>query len=189
LFLLLTFVACSGAHEGKSLDRGSGFVPPKAAPLIKLVRSEAGLCPYRCPKYSVEVDVEGGVVYEGVLNVKTIGLAPGHMSPEALQQLRALMAKAQQTRFPTDRCACGCMDDVPTVELTTWEKGAARTVGYHEGCDRAPHAVRVLETGVDDLVGIDQWIGTIQQRRLCFQEHRDCTGFGTPAPPKPDGGR
>jgi hypothetical protein len=76
--------------------------------------------------------------------------------------------------------------------LTTWEKNAPKAVAYAEGCDLAPHAVRVLETAVDDLAGIDQWIGTIQQRRLCFKEQRDCTGFGTPAPPAPetpDGGR
>jgi hypothetical protein len=184
---MLVFVACSGAHEGKAMDRGPGFVPPKVTPpLIRLARAGTGACPGRCPTYLVEVDVDGGVSYAGVVNVKTIGPATGHLSPEALQQLHTLMAKARQAKFPTERCACGCMKDAATVTLTTWVKDTSRTVAYEEGCENAPHAVRVLEEGVDELVGIERWIGTIQQRRLCFEEQRDCTAFGTPVP---DAGR
>jgi hypothetical protein len=47
----------------------------------------------------------------------------------------------------------------------------------------------VLEGSLDELVGVEKWIGTIQQCRLCFEEQRDCTEFGTPEPPHPDGGR
>jgi hypothetical protein len=183
---MLALAACSGAQGGKALDRGPGLVPPKP-PLIRLERGTTGACPARCPQYSVGIDVDGGVTYEGVVNVKTIGPATGQLSQEAMQQLRTLMAKARQAGFPPDRCACGCMEDVASVKLTTWEKKAPRTVAYHDGCDRVPHAVRVLEVAVDDLVGIEHWIGTIQQRRLCFQEQRDCTGFGTPKPVSPLG--
>jgi hypothetical protein len=99
------------------------------------------------------------------------------------------MAKASHSKLPTDRCACGCLKDAPTVNLTTWDKGTPKTVAYDEGCERAPHAVRVLEDAVDDLVGIERWIGTIQQRRLCFEEQRDCSEFGTPERAEPDAGR
>jgi hypothetical protein len=183
---MLAFAACSGAQ-----DRAAALVSPQVVtpPLIRLERGTIGLCPAKCPQYSVAVDVQGGVTYAGVVNVKTIGAANGQLSPEALTQLRTLMAKAHQAGFPNDRCACGCVEDLASVKLTTWDKDKAKTVAYEDGCDRAPHAVRVLETAVDDLVGIDQWIGTIQQRRLCFQEQRDCTGFGKPKPPEPDAGR
>jgi hypothetical protein len=187
---MLASVACSGAQEGKGLDRGAGFVAPKVTPpLIRLARTGTGACPGLCPKYSVEVDVDGGVKYAGVVNVKTIGAASGSLSPEAVQQLRILMAKASHAKFPTDRCACGCVNDAPIVNLTTWDKGVPKTIAYDAGCERAPRAVRVLEDAVDDLVGTDRWIGTIQQRRLCFEEQRDCSDFGTPAPAKPDAGR
>jgi hypothetical protein len=181
--------ACSGAQEGKTVDRGPAIVPPAVKPLIRLERAGTGACPGQCPQYSVEVDVEGGVSYPGVRNVKTIGPAAGRLSQEAVQQLRTVMAKARQAKFPTDRCACGCLKDAALVTLTTWEKGAPRAVSYDEGCERAPHAVRVLEGSVDELVGIERWIGTIQQRRLCFEEERDCAEFGTPEPLVPDGGR
>jgi hypothetical protein len=187
--LAVALVACTAAKEGKPFDRGAGFVPPKPAPLIRLERAGTGACPGKCPAYSVEVDVDGGVAYVGVVNVKTIGPATGHVGPESLQQLRGLMAKARQTKFPADRCACGCVANAPTVKLTTWDKAAPKTVAYDEGCERTPHAIRVLEAGVDDLVAIEQWIGTIQQRRLCFEEQRDCSGFGKPEPPEPDAGR
>jgi hypothetical protein len=190
--LLLALVACSGAHEGKAMDRGPGFVPPKPPPpLVRLARAGTGACPGRCPNYSLEIDVDGNVAYAGVLNVKTIGPATGFMSLEALRQLRTVMAKVRQVKLPNERCACGCNKDAPTVALTVWEKHVPRTVAYEEGCESVPHPIRVLEGSVDELVGVDRWIGTIQQRRLCFEEQRDCAGFGTPEPiePEPDGGR
>lgn len=190
LLLMFALVACSAAKEGQPFDRGAGFVPPKPPPpLIRLERAGTGVCPGKCPTYSVEVDVHGGVAYSGVVNVKTIGPATGQLGPNGVQQLRTLMAKARQAKLPADRCACGCIENTPTVKLTTWYEGAPKTFAYDEGCERTPHAVRVLEAAVDDLVGVEQWIGSIQQRRLCFEEQRDCTGFGTPKPPEPDAGR
>jgi hypothetical protein len=190
LLLVLASGACSGAQSGKAMDRGPGFVPPKPpAPLIRLARAGTGACPGRCPTYSVEVDVDGGVAYEGLVNVKRIGRASGQLSAEAVKQLRTLVAKAQKAKFPTERCACGCVKDVPTVSLTTWDKGAATTVAYDEGCERAPRAVRVLEEGVDEQVGVERWTGTIQERRMCFEEQRDCAEFDPARPVEPDAGR
>jgi hypothetical protein len=182
--------ACSAAKEGQPFDRGAGFVPPKPPPpLLRLERAGTGTCPGKCPTYTVEVSVEGDVAYTGVVNVKTIGPAAGHLSQAAMQQLRTLSAKARPAKMPTERCACGCVENTPTVKLTTWQKSAPKTIAYEEGCERTPHPIRVLEAAVDDLVGVEQWIGTIQQRRLCFEEQRDCSGFGTPKPPEPDAGR
>jgi hypothetical protein len=188
--LLLASLACRSAVEAPPIDRGAGFVPPKPpAPLIRLERGSTGACPGRCPTYSIDVDVDGDVTYTGIVHVKTIGQRTDRLSREALQQLRTVMAKARQAKLPTERCACGCAKDAATVTMTLWEKRAPRTVAYEEGCERAPHPLRVLEGSVDELVGVERWIGTIQQRRLCFEEQRDCAEFGTPAPIGPDAGR
>jgi hypothetical protein len=184
----VAFLACSGAQQGSTSDRGPGFVPQKSAPLIRLARSGTKACSVSCPSYSVEVDVEGGVTYAGVVNVKTIGPATGHLSPEAVLRLRTLMAKARQARISSDPCVCGCLKGAPQVSLTMRD-GVPKTFEYEEGCEHTPHPIRVLESAVDELVGVEVWIGTIQQRRLCFEEQRDCSGFGTPEEPRPDGGR
>jgi len=190
LLLLIASLACSGAHEVVTIDRGPGFVPPKPPPsLIRLARAGTEACAGRCPTYSVDIDVDGGVTYTGVVHVKTIGQRTDHLSVEALQQLRTVMAKARPAKLPAERCACGCVKDAPIVTMTLWEKRTPRTVAYEEGCERVPHPLLVLEGAVDELVGTDRWIGTIQQRRLCFEERRDCTEFGTPEPPRPDAGR
>ncbi|HEY2731300.1 MAG TPA: DUF6438 domain-containing protein [Polyangia bacterium] len=172
----LAAVACGGANGSHAFDRGAGFVPPKPPrPLIRLAR--AGACPKWCPTYSVDVDVDGGVTYSGGSNVMTIGPATGRLSPEALGQLRAVMSKASQAKMPSQKCACGCATNTPYVYLTTWDKDPPRTVMYEEGCESAPHAIRVLEDAVDDLAGVERWIGTVQQRRLCFEEQRDCSAL------------
>jgi hypothetical protein len=190
LLVLLASITGSGGHEAKAVDRGPGFVPPTPPPsLIRLERAATGTCPGPCPIYSVDVNVDGAVTYTGVRNVKTIGQRTDQLSPEALRQLRTVMAKVRPVKLPTERCACGCVENTPTVMLTVWEKRAPRTIAYEEGCERVPHAFRVLEGSLDELVGVEKWIGTIQQRRLCFEEQRDCSGFGTPEPARPDGGR
>jgi|SRR5882672_3222474 len=183
LLLTLALVACGSAHGDKTFDRGTGFVPPRAKPpLVRLAR--AGACPRWCPTYSVDVDVDGGVTYTGGSNVMTVGPAAGHLTPDELRQLRAVMGKASQAKMPTQQCACGCVTNTPVVYLTTWDKIIPRTVMYDEGCEQAPHAIRVLEDAVDDLVGIERWIGTLQQRRLCFEEQRDCSALvGAPRQP------
>jgi Domain of unknown function (DUF6438) len=187
VLLLVASAACSGTHGITAIDRGPGFVPPPT--LIRLARAGTEACAGRCPTYSVEVDVDGDVTYAGVVNVKTIGQRTDHMSVEALQQLRTVMAKARPSKLPTERCACGCVKDAPIVTLTLWERRVPRTVAFEDGCERVPHPLRVLAGSLDELVGTDRWIGTIQQRRLCFEEQRDCTDFGTPEPARPDSGR
>jgi hypothetical protein len=172
LVLALAFLAC--AHGDKTFERGTGGVQATAQrPLIRLAR--AGACLGACPTYSVEVDIDGRVTYVGVANVMTVGGATGQLSSEALVQLRGAIGKASHAKVPTERCACGCVTDAPDVTLTTWEKDVPKTVTYDEGCERAPRAVRTLEAAVDEAVSVEHWIGTIQQRRLCFEEQRDCS--------------
>lgn len=140
--------------------------------------------------YSVEVYDDNVVAYSGVANVMTVGPATGALAPDALAKLRATMGRASYAKMPTGRCTCGCRNDTADVNLTTWKKDVPETITYDEGCERAPHDIRVLEDEVDHLVGVEQWIGTVQQRRLCFEEQRDCTGLvGVPAPSERPGDR
>jgi hypothetical protein len=140
--------------------------------------------------YSVEVYDDGAVAYSGVGNVMTVGPATGLLAPDALRKLRATIGRASYARMPTGRCACGCRSDTPDVGLTTWDKDVARIATYDEGCEGAPHDIRVLEDEVDHLVGIEQWIGTLRQRRLCFEEQRDCSGLvHVPVPSERPGDR
>jgi hypothetical protein len=54
----------------------------------------------------------------GIRNVKTIGKRIDQLSLAALRQRRTVMAKARQAKLPTERCACGCVDNMPTATLT-----------------------------------------------------------------------
>ena len=133
--------------------------------------------------YAVEIDIDGGVTYQGRDYVMTQGRATGELTDDRLRSLRGAVLRSRQVRMPQEECACGCVTDVTYVKLTTWDKGVARTVHYDEGCEQVPPAIQALEREIDRVVDIERWIGTREARETCFVQHRDCESLvGIPEP-------
>jgi hypothetical protein len=133
--------------------------------------------------YAVEIDIDGGVTYQGRDYVMTEGSATGELTDDRLRSLRGAVLRSRQVQMPQEQCACGYVTDVPYVELTTWDKGVPRTVHYDEGCELVPHAIQALEREIDRVVDIERWIGTREAREACFVQQRDCDALvGVPEP-------
>jgi hypothetical protein len=183
LLIALVFAGCAAAGDagpGCNFDRGGIVARIASHALARLERT--GYLGW-CPEYAVEIDVHGDVTYLGRDNVMTQGPATGLLSADHLQSLREAVRRSRDVEMPQEECACGCMTDVPYVELTTWDKEVPRAVSYDEGCEHAPAAIRALELEIDRVVGIERWIGTHAARRACFVEHRDCDSLvGIPEP-------
>lgn len=148
-----------------------------------LARLERTLCLGWCPVYAVEIDIDGQVAYKGRDFVMTQGAATGELSDDRLRSLRAAVLRFRQVQMPQEQCACGCVTDVPYVELTTWDKGVPRTVHYDEGCEQVPPAIQALEGEIDRVVDIERWIGTREAQEACFVQQRNCESLvGVPEP-------
>ena len=173
--LLALGLICAGCAGGRNQLPGcdfrrSGLVARMADhTLVRLRRSS---CYGWCPEYAVEVDISGGVHYVGGSNVMTHGPATWEMSAETLQSLRRAVLLAWRTEMPHAECACGCVTDVPCVELTTWEKEAPWTVYYDQGCEGLPPAIQALELEVDRAVAINRWMDCGSAQGLLRREAR-----------------
>jgi hypothetical protein len=133
--------------------------------------------------YAVEIDIDGVVTYQGRDYVMTQGSATGELTDDRLRSLRGAVLRSRQAQMPQEQCACGCVTDVPYVELTTWDKGVPRTVHYDEGCELVPPEIQALEREIDRVVDIERWIGTREARDACFVQQRDCDSLvGVPEP-------
>jgi len=183
LVIGLGLMGCAGARDG---GIACNFNRPGIAARLAshtLARLERTGCFGWCPEYVVEIDIDGDVTYFGRDNVMTQGPASERLSSGRLRSLRDAVLRSRQVEMPEEQCACGCVTDVPYVELTTWDKEVPRISYYDAGCEQAPPAIRVLENEIDRVVGIERWIGTRAAREVCFVEHRDCESLvGVPEP-------
>jgi hypothetical protein len=176
------FAGCAGRDQLPGCDFNRPGMVARMADHT-LVRMRRTPCYGWCPDYAVEIDVNGGVLYVGGDNVMTHGPANAQLSPEVLESLRAAVVRARRAKMPHAECACGCVADAPSVELTTWENEVPQIAYYDQGCEQLPLAIKALESEIDRAVAVERWIGTPEARRACFKEKRDCNSLvGIPEP-------
>ncbi len=165
---LLMTVACAAAgHRAK--DQVVGASPglsasagaPKQEVLLRMVRTG---CLGWCPEYTVEVDADGAVRYEGIGYVLTGGSATGRLTAASMATLRQAIDQAKFWSLPIKCCDCYDVTDSPSVKMTVTDARSAKTIDDYHGCNATPKAMRDLEDSVDRIVDIEQWIGTDAQR-------------------------
>jgi hypothetical protein len=159
-WLLLVLAAC---------ERASGQPSPPAEPAVapaphELVATLArGACYGWCPVYELSIYRDGVVEYTGEHYVELVGPAIGHIGAAQLAQLDRLFADARYFDL-ADRYTSYDMTDMPSV-TTTYQLGArAKRIEHYYGDTSAPHALDKLEDNIDQLVGIERWIGSPQAR-------------------------
>jgi hypothetical protein len=114
------------------------------------------------PDYIIDVDTDGTIRYEGRAEVCLRGKAVGHLSAEALAEVRSLIRGASAVDVSTEKCRHSVVDFPETiVEI---EDGFPPKTLVNRGlCGPVEKLAGALETAV----GIDQWIGTNEQRKRC----------------------
>lgn len=128
-------------------------------------------CYGSCPVYEVTVYEDGRVDYLGIEFVKSIGHAWGQLDAPTMDALRRAFRNAEFfsigdfARQRTDRT------DSSSVGLYHAAAGRACTVVHYGGTEKTPPPrLEALEETFDRLVGIEQWIGTEQERRALAHE-------------------
>ena len=160
---LLVLVAACSAAPAKRTDPPSntgGAIAPHA-PLATIARTA---CFGWCPVYKLTVYRDGTVEYEGEQYVKTQGKATGHLAPDRVAQLDQLFTSHGYLGL-ADKYEDYSVTDMPSV-LTSYTPagGATKTVSHYLGDGHAPKALGEVEDGIDKIVGVEQWIGTEDER-------------------------
>ena len=140
ILAIATVTARSPVHQSS--------VPPDT--LIKLERTQ---CFGTCPVYSVTIDAEGNVSYEGKQYVRVEGPQTSRSSVEAVA---AILAAAERLGFfeLRDRYRAP-ITDLPTTFVTIRSGGRTKRVEDYYG---APEGLRKLEAQIDAVANTRQWI-------------------------------
>ena len=132
-------------------------LPPNTPPVEVLTMSREG-CYGSCPIYRVTVWSDGRVDYEGKDFVQTKGKRSAKLDGAALTRIRDEFATAKYLTLADkyDRYDC---TDMPTV-VTSFREGATRkSVSHYYGDRHAPRALFALEKAIDEITGVNAWVG------------------------------
>lgn len=144
-------------------------IPPEAPPevpvasptLASLARSP---CYGWCPVYSVVVSMDGSVDYTGVRFVKTIGEAHGQLSPTDVEALKKLFLDNYYFNMQ-DSYEQIEITDAPSAQTSFNDGTRSKSISHYYGDSSAPPELRQIEEGFDRIVGIEQWIGSKEERQ------------------------
>ena len=125
---------------------------------------ERRACFGTCPVYSITVEANGLVGYEGTAHVSVVGSDTGSISSEQMALLVAEFDRVGYTQL-ADRYAYGepsCpsyVSDAPTTITSLTRQGTTKRVEHDYGCADAPSALTALERLIDDVVRSGRWTG------------------------------
>ncbi len=153
IILLTATAACGGG--------GSLSDEPLSTVTVTLDR---GPCFGACPDYSVTIEGDGTVTYEGRNFVPTQGTVTTSVTVEEVRQLVAAFDDADF--FTLDDDFTVNATDLPTVITTLSIGGRTKSVRhYGVGCDvddvtldTAPEELCRLEMLIDEIAGTAQWV-------------------------------
>ena len=150
-----------------SVVLGSSVVaaPLKAAvpPDFKL-SLERQSCYGFCPMYTVSVDAQGLVTYNGDRFVKLKGIHKAQLSKNRLTRLYKALERAKLGQYKNQYKDMD-VSDLPSaiLKVSGLKIGArvgSKTIDHYFGDKNAPESLTRLENEVDALLGTRKWVGT-----------------------------
>ena len=168
-FALLVAAACGGPPASNTPSRPASPSTSPAATAHELIATlERTECHGFCPVYSVTVYRDGALEYQGTRHVKLIGPATGHVSPDQIAALDRLFQSKGYLGLQ-DSYTSHTVTDLPSIKTSYTPAGQpTKSVDHYRGDRSAPEALTEIENGVDDIVQINQWIGTDEERRAAM---------------------
>jgi len=151
LVLTLALVAC-----GKTKAPPPKDLSEPAAGETFAIQLDRQACYGTCPVYTVAIDPDGTVHYDGKSYVRLRGPQTGKITPAALE---ALQKRFDAAKFESlDWKECGAVTDSSSANLTRVRGGRKRMTHDYHGASCVPKELRELEDEVDRVAGTKQWI-------------------------------
>lgn len=168
--IALALAAC----PGPGAPGGAATAPPApAAPSnhggdpdshTLLASLSRGACYGWCPVYEVRVYADGSVEYHGDDFVKVQGDATATLAPDQRKAIEELFMGHGYFDL-ADAYTDVDWTDAPSSTTSFHLDGRDKTIRHYHGDQDAPAALSEIEDGLDQIVGIERWIGTEQERR------------------------
>jgi len=121
------------------------------------IRLTRGVCFGSCPDYTVTVNSDGQVRYEGRRFVNVVGERTATISRD---DVAALVARFDEVGFNNLRDAYRApVSDLPTYTVALTRNGQTKTVVDFGGVDAGmPREIRDLQREIDRVAGTAQWV-------------------------------
>ena len=164
-FLWLALACCASSDVGYR----SAFAHPPSIPqdvpsdtVITLMRTD---CYGGCSTYSLTINADGKVIYNGGREVKQKGKVESRISQEKLKELIAAFKEINyfdlKSRY--DYGVEGCPQysyDQPSAITSLTLNGKEKTVNHSYGCRGSKELGQLtwLEGKIDEAVNVDQWV-------------------------------
>lgn len=169
VWILVALAACERATPPDAAPEPQVAVAP--APHELAVTMARSACYGWCPVYELAIYRDGVVEYTGEQYVTLRGRAIGHVTTAQLALLDRLFADAHYFDL-ADHYTFMEWSDMPTV-TTMYQLGArAKRIEHYHGDGHAPEVLGNLEDAIDQMVAIEQFIGTREQREQHAQDER-----------------
>ena len=149
-------------YPARGPGAGDGGVESSRGGLIS-VRTTG--CLGSCPVYSIDIDRDGLVTYEGKSGVCAIGKQTKRLPPAVIASIESKTQEYGLDKIDERCCTCP-MADVPSTIITTHLQNATKTIVHTAYCP-APRSVIDFEGYINGAVGVEDWIGTVLQRQKC----------------------
>lgn len=166
IVLLLVLSACTSAERPVAEARRAA---PKIPADLKITL-ERGLCYGSCPSYTVTIDAEGQIEWEGHEHVAHPGqrrkrLVTLHELASLWGRLDAVDYRQLPSSPNYDESTCPSeVTDMSSSLVTIVANGEQRQVYHYHGCEgyEPLSAFTKLEDEIDAVTGTAEWIGSRQ---------------------------
>ena len=173
LFMLSPLIAVSSLLAIRTVLSHAGDETPNLNALSDAdlktvtVRLERIGCFGTCPAYTVTIQGDGRVEYNGKSHVKQVGTREGRIQIDTIRTLAAEFAKAKfwglPEEFSESKCSGRVCTDMATAVTELSLKGLTHRVKHYYGCGSAPKALFSLESFIDKSANTEQWTGDVSK--------------------------
>ena len=122
-----------------------------------VITLERTACFGTCPVYSLTINGDGTVVYEGKDFVVVKGKVETTITQEQIDELISEFEKADYFSL-SDNYTERTITDAPTVITSISISGKSKAIEHYHGDFSAPEKLREMEDRIDGIVDSNQWI-------------------------------
>lgn len=122
-----------------------------------LITLERTACFGTCPVYTLTIQGDGTVVYDGKEFVKTKGTSETSITQEKIEQLISEFEKVDYFSL-NDSYTERTITDAQSVITSITIDGKPKTIEHYHGDFSAPKQLTELEDRIDEIVNSEQWI-------------------------------
>jgi len=156
-YLLLLTVALLAASIITGCESEKSARPSAGSQAGLVITVDRTACKGRCPVYSLTIDGNGMVIYQGKDYVRTTGLQQATIGQDKVLELAAEFDRVGYFSM-NDAYTQVTITDSPTVTTSITRGGKTKTIVHYHGDLSAPEQLSALEDKIDQTANSAQWI-------------------------------